>query len=106
METRLRSEANCTAAVRAIGQLEHRPAIADAKRFEIVSELLAEGWVKATRKWKRDSDLKPIARPRSGRSDNLSTGLPSRTQNDSRSSASCWLKAGSKQPVNGNETQI
>ncbi len=48
-------DANCTAAVQAIGGMEARPAIADAKRFEIVSELLAEGWVKATRKWKKDS---------------------------------------------------
>jgi hypothetical protein len=48
-------DANCVAAVRAIGGMEPRPAIADAKLFEIVSELLAEGWVKATRKWRRDS---------------------------------------------------
>jgi len=44
-----------TGSDRAIEEMEPRPAIADAKLFEIISELLAEGWVKATRKWKRGS---------------------------------------------------
>jgi len=46
-------DANSTASIRSIE--ESRPAIEDPKLFEIVSELLAEGWVKATRKWKRGS---------------------------------------------------
>jgi hypothetical protein len=48
-------DANSTASIRAIEEMESPPAIEDPKLFEIVSELLAEGWVKATRKWKNGS---------------------------------------------------
>jgi len=45
--------ADSTASVHATEEVESYPSISDAKLFEIISELVAEGWIKAASRWKK-----------------------------------------------------